>query len=134
MDINSLNLEKFSSYGSKVSRKISITRSYSFGIPPALYKENDFDKYKYALLYYDKVANVIAFKFTEDDSEGGFKLVKYGEGERRGASFVARSFFNTYKLDPKVYKGRYEAKKATKEGIGDFYWIQLPTQSTEPGE
>lgn len=128
MDITSLNLEKFSSYHSKVSRKISITKSYSFGIPPAFFKENDFDRYKYVILYYDKTANVIAFKFMQDESEGGFKIVKYGEGDRRGASFVARSFFNTYGLDPKVYKGHYEASKEKMEGIGDLYFIQLPAK------
>src|SRR3989344_1744191 len=116
MDINSLNFEKFAGYGSKVSRKISITKSYSFGIPPAFYKENDLEQFSYVVVYYDKTAGVIALKFQKDDSEGGFKLVKYGNDGKRGGSFVARSFFNTYGLDPKKYKGRYEAKKDKKDG------------------
>jgi hypothetical protein len=131
MDINLLNFEKFSGYGSKVSRKISITRSYSFGIPPAFYKDNNLEQFSYVIVYYDKVARVIALKFQKDDTEGGFKLVKYGNDGKRGASFVARSFFNTYGIDPKQYKGHYDAKKETRNDIGEIYWIALPEPSTE---
>lgn len=125
MKIEDLQFEKFIGMGSKVSRKISITGSYSFGIPPAIFRENNLDQYSRVAVFYDKTANVIGFKFEKEDSADGFKLNKYGEGKKRGASFVARSFFNTYKLDPAKYKGRYEAHKDIKEGIGEIYWIEL---------
>ncbi|OFX80137.1 MAG: hypothetical protein A2X20_00300 [Bacteroidetes bacterium GWE2_40_15] len=125
MNIENLNLEKFSGMGSKVSRKISITKSYSFGIPPVFFKENNLEQYNYVAVFYDKTANVIAFKFEKEDVGEVFKLVKYGSGTRRGASFVARSFFNTYGIDPVKYKGKYEANKGEKEDIGEIYWIEL---------
>lgn len=136
MDINSLKLEKFSSYKSKVSRKISLTKSYSFGIPPAFFKEHEFEQYNYVVLYFDRSANVIAFRFMRDDSEGGFKIIKYGEGDKRGASFVARSFLNTYGIDPKQYKGRYAVNSGMKEGIGEIFWIELhsPEEITKKQE
>lgn len=125
IDINSVVLEKFGGYGSKVSRKISITRSFSFGLPPAFFKDNGLGRYTNVLLFYNKQLNLIVLKFETDDTNGGFKLVKYGEGDKMGASFVARSFFTTYNIDPKTYKGRYEAEKGVKDGIGEVFWIQL---------
>ena len=125
MEINELNLEKFSGYGSKVSRKISITNSYSFGIPPAFFREHKLGAKTHVILFYDRQAQVIAFKFMEDESEGGFKLVNYGTGDKQGASFVARSFFNTYKINPAKYKGRYDVHDGQKEGLGKIFWIEI---------
>ncbi|NQV89243.1 MAG: hypothetical protein HQ488_02885 [Parcubacteria group bacterium] len=131
MDINNLNLEKFTGYGSKTSRKISITKSFSFGLPPAFYQENELDKFNFALLLFDKDNKVIAIKFAENDSDGGFKLATYGEGKKRGATFVARSFFNNYNIDPKLYSGRYEYEKINSDEHGQVFLIKIEAQDIE---
>jgi hypothetical protein len=123
MNYTNIDFERFSGYGSKVSRKISITKSCSFGIPPAFFEENDIDRYTHVVLFFNKEAYAIGLQFNA--SEDGFKIVKYGQGKRRGASFVARSFFNAYGLDPLKYKGRYNPEKIEKEGIGEMYVIDV---------
>ncbi len=123
MNHENLKFEKFSGYGSKISRKISITKSCSFGIPPTFFKENNIDQFTHVVLFFDKDAGVIGLQFN--NSEEGFKLIKYGSGERRGASFVARSFFNAYRLEATKYKGRYNAEKIQKDNIGELYIIDV---------
>lgn len=129
MNYNELNFEKFTGMGSKVSRKISITRSYSFGIPPAFFKENDIDNYNHVVIFYEKNAGVIGLNFN--NAAEGFKLVKYGTGDKRGASFVARSFFNAYGLDSSKCKGRYSVEKIDKEGVGHMYIIDINKKEQE---
>jgi hypothetical protein len=122
MTYDNIEFEKFSGYRSKVSRKISITKSFTFGIPPAFFKENDLENFKFVALFYNKNEGIIGINFNNQD---GFKLSKYNEGEKRAASFPARSFFQTYGLNPVDCKGRYTPEKITKEGIGDLYLIKI---------
>jgi hypothetical protein len=125
MDIKELNLKKFEAFGAKISRKISITASSSFGFPPTFYKENNLDKYTHAVLFYDQNARVVGIHFTSDKPEGAFKLIIHGKDDKISASFVARSFFNTYGLIASGVKGRYEYSKIDQEGIGEIYLIEL---------
>jgi hypothetical protein len=122
MSYENLNLEKFSGYGSKISRKISITKSFSFGLPPAFFQENSLNGYTKVAIFYDKKERVIALHFNNEE---GFKLSTYGEGTKQGASFLARSFFTTYDLKPADCKGRYTPEKIHKDGIGDLFVIKL---------
>jgi len=126
MNYENLNLEKFSGYGSKVSRKISITKSFSFGIPPALFKENNIDGFEKVALFFDKKAGIIGLNFNNNE---GFKLAKYGTGDKRAASFLARSFFTGYGLDPAKCKGRYVPDKINREGIGELFLINLESKA-----
>lgn len=105
-----LNLEKFEGYGSKRRPGISITKSFAFGLPPAFYQENKLDGLEYAMLFFDKKNMVVGIRFVNDNSEGGFKIARYGEENKKGARFVARSFFNLYNLDPNKIKGRYKVE------------------------
>jgi hypothetical protein len=43
MDLDKLRLEKFVGFGAKMSRKISVTKNYCFGLPPAVFAENNLD-------------------------------------------------------------------------------------------
>lgn len=132
MDINSLNLKKFEEYGAKISRKISVNKSFSLGFPPTLCKEEELLKFDHVILYFDVSQEVIGIRFVQHENEGeGFKINEYGEGNKRGASIIARSFFNKYNIDPKRYYGKYEFKKITNDE-GEIYLIQLkPRASAE---
>ncbi|MDD5749457.1 MAG: hypothetical protein PHO91_01560 [Patescibacteria group bacterium] len=116
MDKKSLNLQKFPGKGTKISRKISITKSNSFGIPPTFYKENDLDSYDYANLYYDPGNKIIGLEFSNNSEPGSFKLTRHGTGDKTSASFVARSFFKTYNIDSKKYYGRYSPDDIMQDG------------------
>ena len=122
----SIIFEKFSGYGSKISRKISITKSFSFGIPPDFYKENGLEQFNNVAIFYNKEEGVIGLHFNNEE---GYKINKNGQGERKGASFVARSFFNAYGLDSTKYKGRYNVEKIQKDGIGDLYLVKIGQKS-----
>lgn len=132
MNPSALKLEKFTGYGTKTSRKISITSASGFGIPPALYKEFGLEKYSYVVLFYDRDAKVIALKLKENDEEGGFKLVRYGQGDKRGASFVGKSFFATYNINSDLYRGRYDVERATVPEVGDVLLIKLKERKPSP--
>jgi len=125
MDTNNLNLTKFSGFGAKISRKISITKSYSFGLPPAFYKDNDLKDFFYATLYYDKDARVVGIHFLKSKEDGSFKVIRHGTENRESASFVARSFFKSYGLNVSKIRGRYVPKTINQEGIGKIFLIEL---------
>lgn len=126
MSYENISFEKFTGYGAKTSRKISITRSYSFGIPPAFYQENGLDKFTYVSIFFNKDEGVIGLHFNNGE---GFKISVYGEGNKKGASFLARSFFNAYGLDPAKCKGRYIPEKIQKDGV-DLYAIKISEKKT----
>lgn len=132
MDIKNLKLEKFVGYGSKVSRKISLHKSESFGFPPAFFQENGVEDYQYINLYFDKDNKVIAMKMLkEKPQDGGYKIIKYGLGERRGASFNARSFFNNQGMVAADFSGKYDYQMENIDGIGDVYLIELKKKSED---
>lgn len=126
MDINSLELERFTGYGSKVSRRISINKSYGFSVPRPFLKENNLLDSDFTELFFDKIAQVIGILFKKGEGDGGFKLNYYGTKEDpKGVSFVAKSFFTTYNIDVNKVAGQYSPQKKTVEGIGDVYLMQL---------
>lgn len=126
MDIKSLNLKKFEEYGSKISRKISLNKSFSFGLPPAFYKEQGISNYTHAYLFFDEVQKVIGIQFFKiSEGEKGVKINTYGEGDDMGATFIARSFFNKHNIDPRKYHGKYEFTKENVEVIGEVFLFQL---------
>ena len=124
-NIENLNLKKFSGFGAKISRKISITGSYSFGFPPAFYTDNGLADYSYAILFYDENAKVIGIHFIKEREEGAFKMIPHGKDDKTSASFVARSFFNTFKLPVDKIKGRYEPNVINQDSIGKIFLIQV---------
>ena len=130
MDINSLNLQKFEGRGSKTSRWISVTKSNSFGFPPAFFKENRLDKFSKVNLYFDPNAKVVGIKFLKDGEEASFALNKYGK-EKKGASVVAKSFFSEYGIQAPRVNGRYEPTVTVRPDIGKVFLIQLEDHEEE---
>ncbi len=125
MDISQFNLERFVDVGSRNSRQISVTRSYSFGFPPALFAEFKLDAFDYVEIFFDKRALAVAFHFLKEPSDASFKLIKYGSGIKRGGTFVAKSFFTGNAIDPEEVNGKYDVEKLNKPEVGDLMVIQL---------
>lgn len=136
MDIANLNLERFSGYGSKVSRRISITRSFGFGFPPAFCREHDLNRFAFAALFYDKSQRVIGIQFLaegeKDPDQGAFRVVHYGVGDRTGASFTAKSFFNEVGLNVDESRGRYEGTPYPK--MPNTFLLDLSKPDTSEAE
>ncbi|MBP9864212.1 hypothetical protein KBC54_02060 [Patescibacteria group bacterium] len=125
METDKLRLEKFVGFGAKMSRKISVTKNYSFGLPPTFFAENGLESFNFVEIYFDSEAKALALHFLTEKSDACFKLIKYGVGEKRGGSFVAKSFFTRFDLDPNKVSGKYEPTKTSRDGIGDLFIIQL---------
>lgn len=135
MDIKSLNLKKFEEYGSKISRRISLNKSYSFGLPPTFYQEQGIANYSHAYLFFDDNQKVVGIQFVKiAGGEKGVKLVTYGQGPETGATFIARAFFNKHNIDPKKYYGKYEFTKENVEGVGELYLFQLKESKSNSKE
>ena len=124
IDKNNLKLKKFEGFGSKVSRKISITRSNSFGFSPTFFRENRLTAFEAALLYYDATQQVIGIKFVNQKEEGSFTLVKYGEGNKIGGAISARSFFTNHEIDLNEHRGKYDYETIEDNG-SKIYLIKL---------
>lgn len=125
-EFQGLNLVKFTGIGSKVSRKISINKSFGFSVPKAFLAENKVENPKFVDLFYDQNLKVIGLFFKSQPDSSGFKLVPYGhKGERLGFQFSAKSFFNTYNIPVDKVAGHYEAYKQALPNEGDIFLIKI---------
>lgn len=104
--------------------RISITTSNSIGITQTFYKDQSIVNFKYVVLYFDESAKALGILFTNDENEK-FKFSIIHSKKGYGASIVVRSFFKTYKIDPKIYHNKYVWQSVDQEGIGKLYVINL---------
>lgn len=116
--------QKFQSTNQKFEERISISTNYSFGFPKTFYDRNNLEDYKYLVIFYDPEEKAIGFQFTNNQDEK-HKFHIYRSKEKYGVSVTAKSFFNTYNIDPKTFKGKYTGTKTDVDGIGTLYTINL---------
>ncbi len=132
MENQDLSFKKFEKTRARLENRITITSSNSFGFPQKFYQDNHIQDFKYVMLFYDENNKAVGFQFTNDEEEGHkFTLIKSKQGY--GAAIVATSFFKTYELEPKKYKGRYAWEKKNYEGIGELYVIRLVERQEQTG-
>ena len=118
------NFKKVESRNARTEDRITITKSNGVGFPTKFYKDNKINEYKYVVLYFDKEQKALGLQFSNDEMEKNkFSIVHSHSGY--GGGIVARSFFRTYGIDPKLYYGRYSWKIEPQEGIGNLYVISL---------
>lgn len=96
--------------------RITVTRSRMIGFPTRFYKDNDIEKYKYAVLFYDKDKNAIGVKFTSADEAGKITINRSSNGY--GAHISCTSFFKANRINSKKYAGRYEYKRVNLRDLG----------------
>lgn len=126
IDTATLNIAPFNGYGAKISRKISITGSKSFGFPPAFYEDNDLKNQGAIELFFDEINNVIGIKFVGSyEKNKNFAIVKHNSGQKMSATVSARSFFNYYKINTDLVKGRYLPQVFEHPEHGKMFLIQL---------
>lgn len=119
-----LKFQKFTNLHQRHENRISVTSSNSFGFPRKFFKDNKIGRYKYVVLYYDRGNKAIGFYFTSSEEEKHkFSIIRSKQGY--GGSVVATSFFKTYNLNPRLYRGKYDWEKKKIEGIGELFIIKL---------
>lgn len=114
--------KKFENRNIKQENRITITRSYSMGLPRKFYQDNGVKDFKYAVLYYDEANKAIGVHFTNEKDKNGFSVIHSPE---YGGQIVIRSFLKTYNIDPEIYHNRYEWEKYNLEGTGEIFVIKL---------
>ena len=110
------NFVKHTDVGKRFEERITITRSNHIGFPTQFYKDNDVDKYKYAVLFYDKSSNAIGVKFTNEQELGAITIARHNKGY--GGYISANSFFRANRINTKKFAGRYEYKKVPLSDVG----------------
>lgn len=90
--------EKFTKNRSRIGKpRASIWTRGQIGLNQGAVAEYDADKYKYAVLYFDKEERRIGIELTNDeDAEGATKIIVR---KNAGVSFSATAFLKTYKID-----------------------------------
>ena len=116
--------QKFQNKNVRFEDRITITSTNSFGFPTSFFRKNKIDQFKFVVLYYDPEEKSVGFYFSNDETEKyKFSIIKSKQGY--GGSIVATSFFKTYNIDPKKYRGRYEWGKRNLPEIGEIFVIKL---------
>lgn len=119
-----LKFQKFTNLHQRQENRISVTSSNSFGFPRKFFKDNKIGRYKYVVLYYDRRNKAVGFYFTNSEEEKyKFSIIRSKQGY--GGSVVTTSFFKTYNLNSRLYRGKYDWEKKKMEGIGELFIIQL---------
>jgi len=117
------SFEKFEKKNIRQEKRITLTKSSQIGFPTRFCEDNNVKSFKYIVLFFDKTKKAIAIHFTNNENEENkFKIIHY---KKYGSSVIARSFFNEYSIDPKLYHGRYDYKKINQEGIGELFVFDL---------
>lgn len=120
--------QKFQNTNQRFEDRISISPNNAFGFPTKFYLDNNLESYSYLVIYYNQEDNDIGFQFTSNEEEKHkFRLVR-SKGQY-GVNVTATSFFKSYSIDAKAYKGKYKAEKKQVEGIGDLFVIHLKENS-----
>jgi len=115
--------ERFISKGFKLTPQITLNNTGGFGLSSGMHKKYNVDKYLAVELYYDKEDAKIGIKLLENESDFSFKLKK--RPEQKGAYFGAKSFLQSYSIDPKTYSGRYMPEEVEDKDFGKLFVIKL---------
>lgn len=95
--------EKFTQTGRSFKPKVTIRKTGSLGFTAAAISKFGIDNYKYALLYYDKDAQKIGLKPTNDEEDGAHKINR----AKQSTWIAARRFLDYYGITLK--NGRFDA-------------------------
>ena len=97
--------------------------SYSFGLLSGFYSKEGVEKFKKAILFFDKVKKAVAFAFTNDDNAEGAFAISHGSNN---GSISARSFFIENEiLRNDKFLGKKNPKKVKDDRLGTLYVIDL---------
>jgi hypothetical protein len=90
--------EKFTKTGGRIGTpKVSIWSRGQIGLNQGAVHRYQLSSFNFVVLYYDKDANMIGMKFTNNDTdEGATKITKR---KNSGISFSSSAFLNYYGID-----------------------------------
>lgn len=115
---------KFEHVGAKLTNKISLTKSESFGFAAGFYKKYNLSDFNFVTLFYDKDERKVGFQFSKEKlGKSSFTLIH--SDNRQSASIIARSFFRTFDIDKKKYQGKYEPIEFIDPQHGQMFYIVI---------
>ena len=117
------NFKKFDNRNVRLEDRITITKSYSIGLPSKFYSDNNIKNYKYASLYWEDEKKLIGIAFNNIPDKNNFSITHSKIGY--GGSIIAKSFFKTYNIDTQECHGRYTWKKEIIDTVGDMFIINI---------
>lgn len=124
--MNEYTFVKYNGNFSRGDNKIAINKTGLIRLSSGFCRTTNIMQFKYVILFYDSIKKAIAFKFTNTQEDGTFKVTK----DRTGATLSAVSFLKVNKISLRNYSGRYEPKKLTIKNIGEVYIIDLNKDET----
>jgi len=120
--------KRFTKTHSKTDDRISITRSYTIGMPGQFVRQNLDSKPRYMVLFFDMEKSAMGIRFTNDDTEEGKFSVIYSK-VGYGATVIARSFFRINNINIDTVRGKYVWKKQHIDGIGELFVIEFKSSA-----
>lgn len=125
----SYNFEKFDGTYHRGDDKIVITKSGLIRLSAGFCRVTNLipNKYKYVVLFYDKVNRAIGMKFLHEHEIGALSLTR----DKAAMVFAAKAFFLTYALDLLLISGRYSWKKELIIGHGEVYIVDVKNNGND---
>lgn len=112
---------KFNGFYPRGDIKISLNKSGLIRLSSGFCRVTKATNFQYAILFYDKTNNAIAFKFTQDLEDGRMKITK----DTTGATISGLTFCKANNINPNLYFGRYDWDKLILPEVGEVYIIEL---------
>lgn len=112
---------KFEGNYSRGDTKIGLNKSGLMRLSSGFCRVTNVKDFKYAVLFYDKQNNAIAFKPTNNLKDAVFSITK----DRTGATISMKSFIIANNIDLGNRSKRYEWKKEVLSAFGEIYIIDL---------
>ena len=110
------NFSKHTKLRKRYETRISINKSMNIGLPTGFWEENEIDSFDFAVLFYDKLQNLVGVKFTRYKEVGAISIAKHNKGY--GGHIPAKSFFKLNRIDTVKYAGRYQYRKLSMRSVG----------------
>lgn len=122
---------------SRFGEFISITDNKSFGLPRTFLNSQGITSSHKAVILYDEDEKKIALAFSLKNPPYG--LTVRIPNDKQGGMVVAKSFFESKKIDSKKYSGRYDFEKTSLRKLGldkdnDAYVITLKEKALTPAQ
>ncbi len=110
---------KFEGPSPRGDTKIAINKSGLIRLSSSFCREVQIFTFGYAILFYDKKNNAVAFKFTSKREAGAIKITR----DKTAATLSVKSFLKEFNLLTRIYFRRYEWEREYFPELGGFVYI-----------
>lgn len=119
--MENLKFEKFTSLGNHFANTINLNKSGGFHFSGGFCRENNILEQDYIVLFYDEKKLAIGFVFRKESVENSYRIIR----NAKTAFLSPRSFINAYKINPKIYYGKYKPYQQKSDDGENIFYILL---------